>query len=222
MRYFFIIYALVAVTVVSIGGFRGEKFKHTPFELFPDMDKQDRIDPQTSNDFFADGMGARTPVNNTVPQGYTSLAVDEQHTGLLFTNDNSYLHTGLYDENVFGDGLPVEELGLNEDNIESFIKRGSIAFQHQCTRCHGESGNGQGVVAAYGIPGVADLTTSKLSDGAIYDIIVNGRGGMSPFGAYNGIKDRWAMVAYIRSLQYSRKAPKELVKEAFEAGIKAK
>lgn len=220
MRYFFSIYALLAVIVVSIGGFRGEKFTHQPFELFPDMDKQDRIDPQSTTDFFSDGLGSRQPVTNTVPQGLVPASAADATTK-SFTNDASYLHTGFFNEEVFGNGIPAAELGLNEDNLEAFIKRGSVVFGANCAVCHGASGNGKGVVAAYGIPGVADLQTTKLPDGGIYDVIVNGRGGMAAFGYQIDINDRWAVIAYLRALQYSRKAPLDQVKEAFEAGSTA-
>lgn len=223
MRYFFLIYALVAILVVSIFGFRGDKFEQTPFRIFPDMDDMDRIDPQSESDFFSDGMGSRQPVDKTVPHGYS--AVDKE-AGLIdekgFANSLSFYDTGMFDDKVFGDGLPVDELKLTEENAEAFLKRGETVFYVQCSRCHGESGNGKGVVASYGIPGVANLQTSKLPTGAIYDIIVHGRGGMGSLGHNVNVRDRWAAVAYVKALQYSRNAPLEQVKEAYEAGTKAK
>ncbi len=219
MRYFFIIYALLAVLVVSIGGFRGDKFKNTPIRIFPDMDEQDRIDAQEASDFFADGLGARQPVAATVPQGLEPAATADANTK-TFTNDNSYYHTGLFNEEVFGTGLPVEELNLTEENLPAFIKRGQVAFNANCSSCHGVSGNGKGVVASYGIPGVANLQTSMLPDGATYDIIVNGRGGMSAFGYQVDVKDRWAIIAYLHAIKYSRTAPLDQVKEIFEAVAK--
>lgn len=220
MRYFFTIYALLAVLVVSIGGLRGTKFKHEQFQLIPDMDKQDRIDPQTSSDFFSDGLGARKPVAETVPQGFTPAASADATTK-SFTNDNNYVHTGMFDEEVFGNGIPLAELGITEETLPAFIKRGSVVYNANCAACHGVSGNGKGVVAAYGIPGVADLVNTNLPDGGIYDVIVHGRGGMSAFGYQVDVNDRWAVISYLRALQYSRKAPLDQVKQAYEAGTAA-
>ena len=217
MRYFFTIYALLAVLVVSIGGFRGDKFKSPPLRIFPDMDDQDRIDPQATSDFFSDGLGARQPVAATVPQGFEPADLADASTK-TFTNDNSYYHTGMYDEEVLGTGLPVKELGLTEETLPAFIKRGSVVFNANCSACHGISGNGKGVVAAYGVPGVYNLVDSMLPDGGVYDVIVNGRGNMSAFGYQVDVNDRWAVVAYLRALQYSRKAPLDQVKQAYEAG----
>ena len=217
MRYFFIIYALLAVLVVSIGGFRGDKFKSPPLRIFPDMDEQDRIDPQQASDFFSDGLGARQPVAATVPQGLKPADLADTSTKAL-ASYNSYYHTGMYNEEVLGTGLPVKELGLTEETLPAFIKRGSVAFNANCSGCHGISGNGKGVVASYGVPGVFDLVSSTLPDGGIYDVIVNGRGNMAAFGYQVDLNDRWAIVAYLRALQYSRKAPLDQVKQAYEAG----
>lgn len=217
MRYFFIIYALLAVLVVSIGGFRGAKFNNAPIRIFPDMDEQDRIDPQEASDFFSDGQGARLPVAGTNPQGFKPATLADKTTK-TFANDNSYYHTGAYDEQVLGNGLPVKELGLTEETLPAFIKRGSVVFNANCAACHGISGNGKGVVASYGVPGVFNLVDSTLPDGGIYDVIVNGRGNMAAFGYQIDLNDRWAIVAYLRALQYSRKAPLDQVKEAYEAG----
>ena len=40
LKYFFSIFALVVVLVVTVAGFRGQKFQKSPIELFPDMDHQ--------------------------------------------------------------------------------------------------------------------------------------------------------------------------------------
>jgi mono/diheme cytochrome c family protein len=43
--------------------------------------------------------------------------------------------------------------------------------------------------------------------GHFFDVITNGYGVMYPFGSRIQPADRWAIVAYIRSLQYSQNAP---------------
>ena len=217
MRYFFIIYLLVSILVVSIGGLRGDKFKNTPIRIFPDMDEQDRIDPQEASDFFADGLGSRQPVAETIPQGLKPDPIPDTLKE-SFANDNSYYHSGMFNDKVYGNGLPVEELGLTEENLPAFIERGAVVYNANCSACHGISGNGKGVVAAYGVPGVINLVDSQLPDGGKYDVIVNGRGNMSAFGYQVDLDDRWAIIAYLRAIQYSRKVPLELVKQAYEEG----
>lgn len=221
MRYFFLIYALIAVAVVSVGGFRGDKFKKPPIQILPDMDDQDRIDPQEANTFFSDGMGARTPVAGTVPQGLEPADINGSAPVKTLATDTSYLHTGMFDEANYGDGMP-SELGLTADNAAAFLKRGETLFMANCSHCHGQSGNGKGVVASYGIPAVADLQTIDRPAGAIFDVISNGKGNMMALKHnFPDVKDRWAVVAYIKALQFSRKAPADKVKAALEKGLKA-
>ncbi|GAA5494637.1 hypothetical protein Rhal01_00800 [Rubritalea halochordaticola] len=214
MRYFFLIYALVVVLVISIFGFRGEKFKQSPIRIFPDMDEQDRVNYQAKSDFFHDGMGSRQPVDKTVPQGLKPISEAGEVQADGFTNDVTYFQTGMIDEQFFGQGLPVKELGLTEETAEAFLKHGATTFDVHCSRCHGESGNGKGVLHEYGLPGIANLVTTKLSDGAIFNIITNGRGNMGHFKHNLDLHDRWAAVAYIRTLQYSRSVPKDLLESA--------
>jgi len=184
MRYFFLIYALVAVLVISVFGFRGDKFSQTPFMWIPDMDNMDRIDPQSSTDFFQDGLGSRQPVDQTVPHGFSPSTKVNEAPADDFGNELSFYHTGMYDDQVFGDGLPVKELGLTEENAHEFLKSGETVYAVHCSRCHGESANGKGVVVKHNI----------------------------------NVRDRWAAIAYIKALQYSRSVPKEQVEEAFKAG----
>lgn len=214
MRYFFLIYALVVVFVISIFGCHGDKFKQSPIQIFPDMDQQDRINNQSKSDFFHDGMGSRLPVDKTVPQGLKPIAEAGEIQADGFTNDVTYYQTGMFDEQFFGQGLPVKELGLTEENAAAFLKHGKTKFDVNCSACHGVSGDGKGVLNEYGIPGIANLQSTKLSDGAIFHIITEGRGGMGSFKHNLDLRDRWAVIAYIRALQYSRSAPKELIEEA--------
>ena len=45
-----------------------------------------------------------------------------------------------------------------------------------------------------------------MSDGEIYNTIVNGKNTMLGYGASIQVPDRWAIVAYIRALQRSQNA----------------
>ena len=70
LKYFFSIFILVVVLVVTVAGFRGQKFDKPPIELFPDMDHQPKVKAQVPSEFFADGRGNRQPIPGTVPLGY--------------------------------------------------------------------------------------------------------------------------------------------------------
>ena len=77
MKYFFLIYAIVAVSVVGIFKYRGHTFSEPPIRLLPDMDDQDVLKAQKQDAFFADGQGARQPVANTAPLGFQADGANE-------------------------------------------------------------------------------------------------------------------------------------------------
>jgi mono/diheme cytochrome c family protein len=84
----------------------------------------------------------------------------------------------------------------------SNIKHGRALFQRECELCHGKSGHGDGMQAAYLTPPKpADLTSEKIqsqSDGAIFYKITEGRGQM-PKAKLNDA-EKWAVIEYVRTL----------------------
>ncbi len=203
LKYFFIVYALVAVAIFAIFGIPGTKFGQRPFRLFPDMDEQDKVKAQRSSSLFADGMGSRLPAPGTVPSsgddGVFSVEFGQGRSG--------YYYTGTEGE-YYGTGFPTE-LGLDEASMKPFIARGQDRYEIFCTPCHGSAGDGKGTVAKNGFTAIRNLHDETLQvasypDGRLYDVIANGKGLMGSYGASVPVKDRWAIVAYVRALQASR------------------
>lgn len=218
MKYFFLSYIFVIAIVVSAFGFRGSKSELTPLEVFPDMDHQAKVKYQASSEFFADGRGARLPVKGTVPMGFDvpekPAADGATPPRIGFTNGLSYYDTGKIGD-FYGDGLPTEITGDPAVFNAEFIKRGEQRYNINCAICHGTSGNGKGVTSKYGIltafnlqqPGNSDPANAAAfrADGAIFDVITNGKGLMGSYGGNITVRDRWAIVAYIRALQLAAK-----------------
>lgn len=206
MKYFFLSLLVVALLTVGVFGFRGTKFARSPIEIFPDMDRQDVVKSQTRSDFFHDGKGSRLPVAGTVPMssdsGLFPLDFGEGRTG--------HYYTGAIDD-YFATGLPVEELDLSASNMDVFLRRGEDRYAIFCAICHGETGDGQGVAAKYGVPNVANFHQPMFQpgtypEGQIYHVIAQGKGNMGAYGSVIPVRDRWAIVAYVRALQASQAA----------------
>ena len=70
LRGFLLIFLLASIVIVATAGFRGQHSPRTPWEIFPDMVRQQKVRAQAPIDFFADGRGPRPPIANTVPIGY--------------------------------------------------------------------------------------------------------------------------------------------------------
>ncbi|MEO0414596.1 MAG: cytochrome c, partial [Verrucomicrobiota bacterium] len=175
MRWFFVVLFLVICTMVLGYGLRGAKTSKTPFELFPDMDRQQKVKYQKPSDFFADGVGSRAPIEGTIPMGFALPGADDvaaPTTHLDFGFGDDYYNTGQMGD-VYGAGFP-ENLTLDK----SFLERGAQRYQIYCTPCHGESGNGQGIVSKYwSIPPTANLVDARagaMPEGQIYWTITHG------------------------------------------------
>ena len=54
----------------------------------------------------------------------------------------------------------------------------------------------------------------QTQDGYFYDVISNGFGQMSSYASQIKPEDRWAIVAYVRALQLSRRVPAEMLTDA--------
>src|SRR5438128_1649751 len=67
--YFCLGFLLISLAVFAVAGRRGSMARKPPIEVFPDMDRQPKIRPQTPSKFFADGMSSRLPVLGTVARG---------------------------------------------------------------------------------------------------------------------------------------------------------
>lgn len=209
LKYYFAILIAGVVLVLSMAGFRGSFSKKPPIEIFPDMDHQQKFQPQHQNKFFADQSSARKPVAGTVPLGYTlpgsyftnqaSNAKTGDQKG--FSKGTDYYNTGRMGA-VYGDGLPLELSAV-------VLTRGQERYGIHCAVCHGAAGQGNGIVTNYGLNGVANLQQERIRtmpDGQIFNTITHGKNTMGAYGANIAVEDRWAIIAYIRALQRSQNA----------------
>jgi hypothetical protein len=160
-----------------------------------DMWNQPKIRAMEPNSFFPDGQSMRPLVPNTVDQ--THFWTDEgRYTGYVGTHmvGNRMVLGHLVTEFPF----PITMADL---------KRGQERFDIYCSPCHGELGNGQGMIAQRGLalrrpPASYDTDRlRKMPIGHFYDVITNGYGVMYSYASRVEPDDRWRIVAYIRALQ---------------------
>jgi len=209
LRSIFLSVFLVALLVIGWAGFRGEATTKPPLQLLPDMDDQAKVKFQAESSFFADGKGARQIVPGTVPMGLTlgaSHAAGTAEAGPVFSaGRGDYFSTGRFGD-YWGDGIPAEA-GLDA----ALLRRGAERYGIYCAVCHGATGAGDGVTAKYGVPmangnfHLPMFTDQKdpnyRTDGNIFTTITYGKGLMGPYGAMIPVADRWAIIAYVRTLQ---------------------
>ena len=153
-----------------------------------DMQDQPKYRPQRPSDFFADGRSERQPVEGTIARG--TLNED----------------TAFY-EGKDADGNDITDFPLAIDKV--VLHRGQQRFNVYCAPCHGRLGNGLGMIVRRGFKQPPSYHIDRLREapvGHFYDVITNGYGAMLNYASQVQPRDRWAIVAYIRALQYSEHA----------------
>lgn len=87
--------------------------------------------------------------------------------------------------------------------IGPLVEEAKKIYNNTCWPCHGLDGKGSGPAAQQLNPKPADHTSvavQKESDGALFWKISTGKGTMQPYAKVLTVKQRWALVQYIRSL----------------------
>ena len=104
------------------------------------------------------------------------------------------------------------------------LERGQERFNIYCSPCHNYSGNGLGVIVQKGMPqprSFHDPNVRTLPVGYFYNAMTNGFGRMFAYGSRIPPEDRWAIAAYIKTLQLSQNASLDDVPEEMRSELKA-
>jgi len=169
------------------------------------MRDQPRYDTFEESTLFEDGLASRNPPANTVPRGeWGELMMDE----VLFTG---------MENGEFVETIPIE---VNRD----VLLRGQERFNIFCSPCHSRVGDGQGMIVQRGFqqPNSFHLDiVREQPDGYYYDVITNGFGAMYSYASRINPEDRWAIVAYIRALQFSQNVPLDSLPEEVRQDVEA-
>ncbi len=151
------------------------------------MKHQENVRPFAASAFFRDGAAARPPPAHTVARGEPA--------------PNDPVATGLKDS------VPVTEIPL--PLTRDLLERGRERFDIFCAACHGQDGFGRGIVTLLGFPDPPSYQEPWLLQapaGHIFGVITHGIGRMYPLADRIEPRDRWAIVAYVRALQWSQHA----------------
>ena len=226
IKNFLIGFILLTIVAVALLGFRGQHRTVPAIEFFSDMKRQDKVKFQKPSSFFADGRAARPPVEGTIPMGYDIPGHPAQNSEVPkddissplgeFTAGTDYYNTGKMGGN-WGTGIPLPV--SNE-----LVQRGRVVYTINCAVCHGATGQGNGITSKYGLKGIANYHHDKyliMADGQIFNTISHGYNTMMAYGDKVTVKDRWAVISYIRALQKSENARLEDVPEDKRATLQA-
>jgi mono/diheme cytochrome c family protein len=152
-----------------------------------DMHDQPKFIPLRASDFYSDHRSARPIVEGTVARG--QLADDE------------WLYTG----KVAGKDVTEFPFAVTRE----VLARGRERYDIFCAPCHDRTGRGNGMVVKRGYRQPPSLHLGRLRQAAVghyFDVMTNGFGAMPDYRSQVPVRDRWAIVAYVRALQLSQHA----------------
>lgn len=172
------------------------------------MVDQPKLSALQGSAFFADGLGARPPVEGTVSREVG--AIDP----VFFTGQQ--------------DGALATEPPI-ELSVE-LLQRGQQRFDIYCAVCHGYTGAGDGMVVTRGFPAPTSFHAERLLAqpvGYFFNAATNGFGRMYGYASRIPAEDRWAIAAYVRALQLSQNAtvddvPDDVLQELLDAEGRAR
>jgi mono/diheme cytochrome c family protein len=152
-----------------------------------DMHDAPRYEAYEANQLDPNFQAARIPPAGTVARG--------------LLRDDEALYTGKVN------GMNVERVPFALSHAD--LQRGRERYTIYCTPCHGELGDGNGMVVQRGLRQAASYHQDRLRQeriGYFFDVITNGFGAMQGYAEQVPVRDRWLIAAYVRALQYSQNA----------------
>ncbi|AUX23728.1 hypothetical protein SOCEGT47_042580 [Sorangium cellulosum] len=152
------------------------------------MLRQHRFVPYQPSELFLDGAAMRRPPEGTVPH-------DE------VTGDPALTRGVVGGAHATRFPIPV--------TIE-LVRYGKERYDIFCSACHGVAGDGESEVARNMTqrrpPSLVDARVQAFPPGRIYQVIVEGYGLMRSYAPQIPLRERWAIVAYVKALGRSRAA----------------
>jgi mono/diheme cytochrome c family protein len=155
-----------------------------------DMHDAPRYEAYEASASFPDGRASRIAPVGTVARGWL--------------RDDEALYTG----KVAGQLVDQFPFAIAHADLQ----RGQQRFSIYCTPCHGQLGDGNGMVVQRGLRQAASYHQDRLrreKPGYFFDVITNGFGAMQGYAEQIPVRDRWLIVAYVRALQLSQHAAVE-------------
>lgn len=201
--------ALAAIAAAMLGGLTGcqqETHEDPPILLERNMYDSERYNPESYSQIFADHRTMRTPVPGTISSD--------------FYEEDPEVATGLVaDKSAYVMSVP-DKVSRKFGGMNKLVARGRERFNIYCAPCHGQTGDGKGMVVCKRdtmdqpcesrgfppLPSYEDARLREMPDGQLFATISHGVRSMPAYGPQIPTTDRWAIVTYVRALQLSQMA----------------
>ncbi len=174
----------IACFILVVGCFASCQDKnHRNYEYMPNMYQEVSYEANGSYDVFANTMEAKDPAPGSVKRGELPFEYEDSQEG--------------YDSAKATLKNPLE---YTEDNIND----GKELYTIYCSVCHGDKGNGKGILATrekiLGIPAYNDAGRA-ITEGSVYHVMYYGKNNMGSYATQTTDYELWQIDMYVMSLK---------------------
>lgn len=153
------------------------------YQYFPDMYESVPYDTYGEYNIFVNEQEAKLPAEGTIARGW--MPYDYEDTNEGYAQAKAELKN---------------PLPYTEDNLTS----GKELFNIYCAVCHGEKGDGQGILVQrekiLGIPSYDDVGRA-ITEGSVYHVMYFGLNAMGSYASQTSIEERWQIDHYVMKLK---------------------
>lgn len=193
MKSLFNKYILVLLALTMVSCFNESR---PNYQYFPNMYEPVPYEPYGEYEIFPGGQSARLPVEGTVPRGWKPYE---------------------YANNPEGSQAAKAQLKNPLPYTEKNLASGKALYTIYCATCHGDKGDGQGVLVQrekiLGIPRYDDAGRD-ITEGSVYHVMYYGLNAMGSYASQTSIEERWLIDHYVMKLKSDLQGNPE---RAFEA-----
>ena len=218
---------------------RSQTSAEPPVHPIQDMFKQQKFRAQRGNAMFADGRAMRPLLPDVTARHDLELGIEtltsaegtrviDGHDEPLKMDDAATYQRVMEGTEPGSNGKPAYIKQIPLKVTADFMERGRQRFNIYCAACHGQSGYGDGMVArraaelqplgqATGWAAPKNYHTDDMRSqpvGQIFNTATNGARSMPAYAKQISVRDRWAIVAYVKALQRSQHGKPDDVPEA--------
>ncbi|MAZ27377.1 MAG: cytochrome C [Cytophagaceae bacterium] len=180
MKYLVKIAFLFAIAAIAVSCH--EKGKPN-FQYMPNMYEPVPYETNGRYDVFPNGMEAMQPAEGTVKRGWMPYEYENSTEGYASAKANL-----------------KNPLPYTEDNYN----KGKALFTIYCAVCHGDKGDGQGILAerekVLGVPAYNDAGRA-ITEGSVYHVTYYGLNTMGSYATQTTEKELWQINHYVMSLK---------------------
>jgi len=180
MKSLFNKYILILLAFTTVSCFNKDDRN---YQYFPDMYEPVTYEPYGDYEVFPGGQSARLPAEGSVSRGWLPYEYENNPEGFQAAKAE------------LTNPLPYTESNLNE---------GRQLYTIYCAVCHGDTGDGQGILVQrekiLGIPRYDDQGRD-ITEGSVYHVMYYGLNAMGSYASQTTSHERWLIDHYVMKLK---------------------